>query len=140
MEGWLRERYWNEETGRLEFPRGSAPRAVMQSLLRKVPAGWREEPKEGKIAVEVPTFKGVNPATYCWLSETGRSVLVGACKKLFRAQLWEELGPLMGHDVCITEVVYEFMDSHGIEPTEKNWEAIRQMYMRMRKKTQGKEG
>ncbi len=131
---WLRHDYWNADRRRVEFPRGSAPRAVLSALLRKTPAGYREPQGEEWTAVEVPTFRGVNPATYRYLSESGQTALVGACKKLFRAQLWMELSGVMGEDVQITDIIYDFMDRHGIEATETNWETIRQMYMRLRKK------
>ena len=54
---------------------------------------------------------------------------------MFRNMMWQELSPLFMHDVQITDIIYAFMDRHGIERTEKNWETIRQMYLRMRKKT-----
>lgn len=139
IDGWLRNDFWNPESGRVEFPRGSAPRAILQSLLRKPPVGYIEKPAPGLLPVEVPSFKGINPASFNYLSESGRRALVNTCKKLFRARLFEELGPLMEHDIMITDVIYDFMDRHGIEGTEKNWETIRQMYFRMRKKNRGAE-
>lgn len=135
---WLRHSYWDEEGGRVVFPRGSAPRAVLQTLLRKAPRGYREERGgEGSVAVEVPTMKGLNAATHNYLSESGRSALLSACKKLFQATLFNELHELFGHDVAITDIIYDFMERHGIEGSEKNWETIRQMYLRLRKKSQG---
>lgn len=137
ISGWLRHDFWNETEGRVVFPRGSAPRAVLQSLLRKAPEGYAEPQGEQYVPVEVPTVKGVNPASRNYLSRDGRAALISACKSLFRAQLFEELHPLFGHDVQITDIIYDFMDRHGIERTETNWETIRQMYARMRKKNQG---
>ncbi len=90
------------------------------------------------LPVEVPSFKGINPASRNYLSESGRAALVSACKRLFRSQMYMELGELFGHDVQITDIIYDFMDKHGIERSETNWETLRQMYLRMRKKSQGK--
>lgn len=132
---WLRHEFWDEDTGRVVFPQGSAPRAVLQSLLRPKPRDWQQEDTTGMLRIEVPSVKGVNPATFNYLSAHGQAALTSACKSLFRSVLWLELNPLFPHDVQITEVVYDFMDRHGIERTERNWEAIRQMYSRMRKKT-----
>jgi len=140
IDGWLRHDFWDDAEGRVVFPRGSAPRAVLQSLLRKPPRGYVETAVPGLLPVEVPSFKGVNPASFNYLSDTGRAALISACKKLFRAQLFEELHPLFDHDVQITDVIYDYMDRHGIERTETNWETIRQMYFRMRKKNQGLQG
>lgn len=133
---WLRHEYWNEETRRLEFPRGSAPRAILQTLLRRTPANLMPHlPGKEETAVEVPTFKGVNPATYCHLPEVGKKALVSCLKKMFQSVMWQELHPLLTLDIQITDVIYAFLDKHGIEPTEQNWETVRQMYYRMRKKT-----
>lgn len=132
---WLRHEYWDEATGRVVFPRGSAPRAVLQSLLRPKPRGWAQGDTAGLLRVEVPSFKGINPATFNYLSADGQSALVSACKALFKTQLHLELSPLFEHDVNITDVIYDFMDRHGIDRDPRNWETIRQMYFRMRKNT-----
>lgn len=133
---WLRHEFWDDESGRIVFPRGSAPRAVLQSVLRRPPHGYRSDNNAGMLPVEVPSIKGVNPASFCYLSPSGSSALASACKSLFKAMLFNELHELFGHDVQITNIIYDFMDRHGIEPTEKNWETIRQMYLRLRKKSQ----
>lgn len=133
---WLRHDFWNEETERVEFPRGSAPRAVLAAMLRKSPADFRPGDTSAMVPVEVPTFKGVNPATFNYLSPSGQAALVSACKKLFQATLYSELHDLFNHDIQITDIIYDFMDRHGIDPNERNWETIRQMYCRLRKKSQ----
>lgn len=137
LEQWLRHEFWNNETGRVEFPRGSAPRAVLHSLLTRPPKGLISAAMGSKseIPVEVPSFKGINPNSFCWLSDSGKKALVSCLKKLFQSMMWQELFPLLGYNVQITDVVYAFLDNHGIEPTPQNWETIRQMFFRMRKKT-----
>lgn len=137
---WLRHDFWDSESGRVVFPRGSAPRAVLASLLRKSPGRSLHDSATSSLPVEVPTFKGINPATFNYLSPTGQSALISACKKLFQATLFNELHELFSHDVQITDIIYDFMDRHGIDRTERNWETIRQMYLRMRKKSQIKCG
>lgn len=136
LDQWLRHDFWDEESRRVVFPRGSAPRAVLQSLLRKPPRGYLETPDAALLPVEVPSFKGINAATFNYLSDSGRAALLSACKKLFQATLFNELHELFYHDVQITDILYDFMDRHGIDQTEKNWETIRQMYSRLRKKSQ----
>ena len=134
---WLRHEFWDAETGRVVFPRGSAPRAVLYALLRKHPGCRIELVDKDAIPVEVPSFKGINPASFNYLSPMGQTALISACKKLFQSTLYNELHELFAHDVQITDIIYEFMDRHGIDRSERNWETIRQMYSRMRKKSQG---
>lgn len=54
---WLRHDFWDTESERVVFPRGSAPRAVLSSLLRKAPRDYRPDDSDGRVPVEVPTFK-----------------------------------------------------------------------------------
>ena len=134
---WLRHEYWDSETERVVFPRGSAPRAVLAAMLRKAPSRYLPSHGPCSLPVEVPTFKGINPASFNYLSLSGHAALIAACKTLFKSTLFNELHVLFDHDVQITDIIYDFMDRHGIERTERNWETIRQMYLRMRKKSQG---
>ena len=135
LDQWCRDEYWNSETGRVEFPRGSAPRAILQTLLTRRPRVDLFADYTGMLPVEVPTFKGLNPATHNYLPTAGKKALISCLKKFFAAMMWQELHPLLSHDVQITDVIYAFLDRHGIEPTPQNWETVRQMYYRMRKKS-----
>ena len=140
LEQWLRHEYWDSETERVVFPRGSAPRAVLGAMLRKAPNHCHPSKGPYNLPIEVPTFKGINPATFNYLSPSGHAALIAACKTLFKATLFSELHELFDHDVQITDIIYDFMDRHGIDRSERNWETIRQMYSRMRKKNQGHRG
>lgn len=133
LDQWLRSEYWDEETGRVVFPRGSAPRAVLQSVLRKTPANYKPVDTSGLLPVAVPTFKRINPATFNYLSADGEAALVSACKSLFKSLLYDDLGECFMFDIPITDLIYDFIGRHGIERTEKNWDTVRQMYLRMRK-------
>ena len=132
---WLRHEYWNPETSRIEFPRGSAPRVVLQTFLRKAPKDYQPVPDAKALPIEVPTIKGVNPASLNYLPECGRAALVSTCKKLFQNLVWSELHERFTQDVQITDIIYAFMERHGIENDPRNWEAIRQIYARLRKRT-----
>ena len=133
---WLRHEFWNPDTARVEFPRGSAPRAILQSCLTKTPHGSLECGRvPNGIPIEVPTFKGINPNVYRFLPDRGRKALVSCLKRFFASVVWNELQPLMQHDVQISDVIYAFLDRHGIDDTPQNWETVRQMYYRMRKKS-----
>lgn len=134
LEQWLRHEFWDADAEAVKFPRGSAPSVVLMTSLRATPAGYRADGSEGALPVVVPTVKGLNPADFCFLPDTGRTAVVSTCKRVFQANLYHELHLLFAHDVQITDIIYDFMDRHGIDCNERNWETIRQMYARMRKK------
>lgn len=133
---WLRHDAWNPSTERVEFERGSNIHSIMSCFLRKRPSG-HEDPVEtdGLLPVEVPTFKGLDPDYHNHLTAEGERAVMSALKRNFKSLLDRELSALYSHDVVITDIIYAFMDKHGITPTEKNWETIRQMYKRLRDKS-----
>lgn len=135
LEQWLRHDFWNHAMERVEFERGSNCHAILSRFLRRRPADYKEDNMEGYLPVEVPTFKGMNPDNHNYLIAEGQRALVSAIKRNFKTLIDRELSCFFSRDVSITDTVYAFMSVHGIEPTEKNWETIRQMYKRLRDKS-----
>ena len=135
LEQWLRHDYWNPGTGRVEFERGSNTHSILSRFLRRRPVHYHDTDHTGLLPVEVPTFKGMNPDQHNFLIREGEKVLVSAIKRNFKSLLDKELAVFYTQDVVITDIIYAFMADHGIEPTEKNWETIRQMFKRLRDKS-----
>lgn len=135
LDQWLRHDYWNSETKRVEFERGSNAHSILSRFLRKRPAGFVFPDTSDMLPVEVPTFKGMNPDHHNYLIHEGTKALVSAIKRNFKALLDKELAVFYTQDVVITDIIYAFMAAHGIEDTEKNWETIRQMFKRLRDKS-----
>ena len=135
LDQWLRHDYWNTGTGRVEFERGSNIHSILSTFLRKQPANFEPGDVSALLPVEVPTFKGMNPDQHNYLGEDGRKAVVSAIKRNFKTLIDRELSVFFSQDVSITDIIYAFMEKHGIDSTERNWEAIRQMYSRQRKKS-----
>lgn len=134
LDQWLRHEFWDDEEKRIKFPRRSAEHDVLSYFIaRRPPKAEPDMPTAGALPIEVPTFLGRNPAQYNWLPKHGASALVFTIKKRFRKMLWDELHTIHSDNVQITDLVYAFLYRHGIEPTAKNWETVRQMYFRARK-------
>ena len=134
LRDWLRHDFWNAETGRVEFPRNSQERIVLELFLKKAPADVQPPTaEEGMLRVEVPSTHGKNPATFNYLSPAGETAFLSTIKRRFKKLVWDELHVIRPDEVQITDIVYAFLDKHGIEPTETNWETVRQMYARLRK-------
>lgn len=135
LEQWLRHDFWNPGLGRVEFERGSNCHSILSRFLRRRPVGYVEGDVSGLLPVEVPTFKGMNPDQHNYLIAEGEKALVSAIKRNFKALVDRELSCFYIRDVVITDIIYAFMASHGIDSTEKNWETIRQMFKRLRDKS-----
>ena len=132
LDQWLRHDYWNPLTSRVEFQRGSNTHAILSRFLRKEPKGYERGDVTGLLPVEVPTFKGLNPDQHNYLPPVGQKALVSTIRRNFKALLNHELRVFYSQDVVITDIIYAFMEKHGIDNDPKNWEAIRQTFKRLR--------
>ena len=92
-----------------------------------------EKRQEGQVAIEIPDFKSKPAPYWCVLSESARKILTHVIMVRFRIQLWNDLYKVEKLSLPITDSIYAWMERHGIEPEEKSWEAIRQMFFRQRK-------
>jgi len=119
----------------VEFERGSNCHSILSRFLRRRPADYSEPDTASLLPVEVPTFKGMNPDSHNFLIPEGEKALVSAIKRNFKTLIDRELSCFYIRDVVITDIIYAFMATHGIDPTEKNWETIRQMFKRLRDKS-----
>lgn len=134
LSDWLRGEMWNDEEQRIVFPRNSAEWTVLCLFIGKRPDGAPVDlASDGLLPVKVPTQPGKNPAVYNYMSEAGKLAIVNTIKRRFKKMMWDELHVIKPDEVQITDIIYAFMEKHGISATEKNWETIRQMYFRMRK-------
>lgn len=132
---WLRHDYWDDAAGRIKFERGSNIHSILSTFLRKQPLGYDPGDVSDLLPVEVPTFKGMNPDQHNYLGRDGHKAVVSAIKRNFKTCIDKELSIFYGQDISITDIIYAFMEAHGIDATERNWEAIRQMFYRQREKS-----
>lgn len=135
LDQWLRHDYWNPVTGRVEFERGSNIHSILSTFLRKQPHGFDPGDVSELLPVEVPSFKGMNPDQHNYLGRDGQKAVVSAIKRNFKTCIDKELSVFYNQDISITDIIYAFMETHGIDKTERNWEAIRQMFYRQREKS-----
>lgn len=88
----------------------------------------------GLLPIEVPTFKGMNPDQHNFLGHAGKKALISAIKRNFKTLIDRDLSVFNNQDVTIIDIIYAFMEMHGIDNNAKNHEAIRQMFKRQRDK------
>lgn len=132
LEQWLKYEYWDVQTNRIVFPKGSVENIIMELYLVKTPLSGPDPKKPKEFAVAIPENTAKRPQTYNHLPKAARKMLVSTIRKRFRKMMWDELHRIFKEDVHITDLIYAFMEGHGIECSEKNFLAVRQMYMRMR--------
>lgn len=82
------------------------------------------------LRVKIPSFRKKNPTVFHYFPEKAKRALVSSLDGLFKINLWKEMNKLCTSNSTITDIVYAWMECHGIP--EDHWETIRQKYYRMR--------
>lgn len=84
------------------------------------------------LTITIPEFRHKPSQYYNYLSETSQTALLKILRRRFDYELWTDISPIQELIVRQDEILYAWMESHGIEPTEKNWNAIAKRLQRMR--------
>lgn len=118
----------------VQLPKRSSESDIIEYFLKPAPKGAvHNYSEDGCIRISIPTYKHKDPAYFNYLSPKALAALARCITVRFRVQLWQDLHKLHNPGCCLTDLIYAWMDFHGIECTEQNWEAIRQFYFRKRK-------
>lgn len=136
MEPYLAEWYINENEGEhpIHLQRGSVESDIVSLFLMRRPKD--KEPDLGQdanIRIVIPYFKNRDPQYFNYLPERAKTALVKTIYTRFVVQLWQDLHKVENLSGIITEIIYGWMEMHGITPTPENCETLRQCYYRKRK-------
>lgn len=117
------------------LPKRSAESDIIEFFLQPTPeVGTDKAFPKSAVSIVVPTFKHKDHKHFNYLPPKAMAALARCITVRFRVQLWQDLHRLHNPECCcLTDLIYAWMEKHGIECTEQNWEAIRQFYFRKRK-------
>lgn len=116
----------------VELPRESPESKLIKRFLDKQPEGVNPDTgTDSNLMVAIPWSKEKDPRTYNYLSPRAKKALIESFETIFINNLWTELGSLEGINSTLTNVIYAYLEKHGID--EEHWETIRQKYYRIRK-------
>lgn len=135
VEPYLKQWFIHEQGG--DYPvnlgRGSVESDMLfQFLINKK----TEEPPiidERTLAINIPSFKKRDPRTYNHLPPMAKVALHKCIKNRFDVQMWNDLHQFSNLGMQIDDLIYAWMEKHGIELSETNWNAIAKRYQRKRK-------
>lgn len=118
----------------VHLPKGSAESDILEYFLKPTPEGVTPQMKQdGDISIMLPVFKHKNPAYFNYLPPRAMAALARCIVTRFRVKLWQDLFQLHHTECCLTDLIYAWMELHGIDCTAQNFETIRQLYFRKRK-------
>lgn len=96
------------------------------------PAADPEEEEAPNLIIEIPSFKNRPPEIFNYITPRAASVIVSVIRDRFDVKLWTDLYTFNNIMQRQDELIYAWMESNGIELTERNWNAIAKRYSRLR--------
>lgn len=134
LEKYLAEWYIHENGGQpVVLKKGCAESDILELFLQKQP---QDKPvdlgREANVSIRIPSYKWKDPRVYNYLPPKAKIALAHTIYTRFRVQLWRDLHRLDNTDAPVTDLIYAWMEAHGIEDDGKAWETIRQHYLRKR--------
>ena len=114
--------------------KNSVERRILATYLLKLPPGARPNIKENSnVEIVLPEYKAKPPKNYNYLSRQGLDILKRTIRDRFVIELWTDLHRHGYIGRRRDELIYAWMDAHGIELTETNWNTIAKIYIRQYK-------
>lgn len=74
------------------------------------------------LVVFIPCFRFKNPKDYNSITETGRKMFLSILRMRFDEQIWYDLHSIYNFGIPKEDLIYTWMESHGIDPTEKKFQ------------------
>lgn len=135
VEPYLKQWFIHEQGG--EYPvnlsRGSVESNMLFLFLANKKAEESPVIDERTLAINIPSYKKKDPRTYNHLPPMAKVALHKCIKNRFDVQMWNDLHQFSNLGMQIDDLIYAWMEKHGIELTETNWNAIAKRYQRKRK-------
>lgn len=136
MPSYLRQWFIHRHGG--SEPVSLLPKSVESKVLQLATVKMPENiipprQQEGEVAICIPFNRHHDPRTYNYITETGKHAMLDMIKNSFDVELWNyvhDLGKLTRNEK--KNIIYLFMEQHGIKEDGKCWDAIVKIYDRQR--------
>ena len=113
----------------IPIKRGSSEADLLELFLKKEPKDPdyipQIKPLPGQVEILLPAFKHKDTRTYHYLPPRGEICLHACIRNRFKVQLWKDIQTLQN-------VIEEWMEAHGIEVDDTNWNTIAKIEQRTR--------
>lgn len=138
LEPYLAQWLIHENEGIYPIPikRASAEANILQYYLQKQPRNpdYRRQIKAlpGQVEILLPVFRMTETRTHNYLPPRGEMALHQCIRNRFKVALWKDLHTV-GNVVQRTDIVIsDWMEKHGIEVDDKNWNTVAKILQRSR--------
>lgn len=134
MAPYLSQWFVNEHGGSVpvRLVRGSVESKTLELFLTRRPEGVPVQAGgEGMTAIVIPSFRSRPAQTYNYLPPKARQALLSLVTSRFDVQLWNDLHRFGNIGKQQKELIYAWMEAHGMEPDARNWDAVAKRYQRL---------
>jgi hypothetical protein len=118
----------------IEIPPRSPEADILKFYLRQPPKNYFPQlhPKDGQIQFLIPFFRHPDTRRCFYLPKKGEIALRECIKNRFRVQLWRDMNTI-GVQIKRKDIaISDWMEAHGIDVTERNWNTIAKILQRKR--------
>lgn len=136
MPSYLRQWFIHRHGGNnpVNLIRGSVESKLLTRATVPMPHGIiPPRQQDDEVAVNIPYNKYHDPRTYNYITETGKRALVNLIKDDFDVNVWEFLHDFGNIGKQQKDLIYLFMEQHGIHEDGSCWDSIAKIYQRQRK-------
>lgn len=135
MEDYLAQWFVHEQGGTdpVQLMRGSVESKLLELYLAHRPDDLLPDTRgEGKVAIAIPSFRNRPAEVFNYLPPRAMASLQAIVRDRFDLQLWQDLHKFGRIGKRQDELIYAWMEKHGIAMTETNWNSIAKRYQRQR--------
>lgn len=116
----------------VNLKRGAVERLILEQFLQPLPTSQEEIAYNGGVDIIIPNLPFRLASQSYYLPPKATAALVRCIRNRFDVVLWDALHKVSPYFQRQDELIYAFMEKHGIELTEQNWNAIAKRYQRKR--------
>ena len=129
---WFIHRHGGSEP--VKLIKGSIESKLLKIALVKQPENVVIRTKmPDEVAVCIPYSKARDPRTYNFITETGKRALIANVKNSFDVDCWNFLHDFGAITMQQKDLIYLYMEQHGIIEDGSCWDSIAKNYQRLRK-------
>lgn len=135
LEDYLAQWFIHDQGGNnpVRLIRGSMEWGLLEQFLQTPPADYVPQVGgPGLVCIVLPNFRSKDTRSNFYLPPKATEALKACIRNRFDIDMWNALHRFVAIFQRQDNLIYAFMEKHGIDMTEKNWNAIAKRYQRKR--------
>lgn len=135
LDTYLRQWFIHDSCGEpVRLMRASIESKILETFLIEPPHNAVPDlPRENTVAIVIPMFRHKDSRRHNYLPQKAKDALKETIRNRFDIELFNDLHTFGRIGKRLDGVIYAWMEAHGIEINETNWNAIAKRYQRLRR-------